>query len=208
MDLRKVGFHAHNNKTRFSPSHEVSGVSSHVLFSEFPGTETLYSSMRNTMIKQKQFHECGIYYSSPWTILVKMGNLPRWIMRQCFVHSFQKVSGYRFISINQYSQLYSLASLFCVRRRRDRHSCHAATQLNILSKLPINNRIAGMLGGGKVWRPRNHQRFTKLKPSRLVVTINNLLADLFVRQNFRQNQSLYPSTFAKLFRYSQLAIQQ
>ena len=43
---------------------------------------------------------------------------------------------------------------------------------------------------GKVWRGEslaklaNRMRFAKLKPSKLVVTIDNPLADLFIRQTF------------------------
>ena len=44
--------------------------------------------------------------------------------------------------------------------------------------------------GGKVWlgdslaNLANHQRFSKLKPSKVVDAINNPLADLFIRQTF------------------------
>ena len=52
---------------------------------------------------------------------------------------------------------------------------------------------------GNVWQGEslaNHQQFTKLKPSKLVVTIDNLWADLFIRQAlFHQN--FYPPTLAK-----------
>ena len=44
-------------------------------------------------------------------------------------------------------------------------------------------------------RLANHQRLAKLKPSKLIVTINNFLANLFIRQD------LYPSTFAKHYRH-------
>ena len=56
---------------------------------------------------------------------------------------------------------------------------------------------------GKVWRGEslanlaNRPWFTKLKPSKLVVTINNLLADLFIRQIFF-HQMLRKSKFAKV----------
>ena len=55
---------------------------------------------------------------------------------------------------------------------------------------------------GKVWwgeslaNLANGLRFTKLKPSKLVVTIDNPLADLFIRQTFFR-QMLEKSTFAK-----------
>ena len=47
----------------------------------------------------------------------------------------------------------------------------------------------------------NHQRFAKLKPSKLVLTINNLSADLLIRQTFF-HQMLEMSQFAKLFCYT------
>ena len=47
----------------------------------------------------------------------------------------------------------------------------------------------------------NCLRFAKLKPSQLVVTINNLLADLFIRQTFPRKM-LEKSRFAKLSRYA------
>ena len=55
---------------------------------------------------------------------------------------------------------------------------------------------------GKVWQGEslanlaNHLRFAKLKPSKLVVTIDNPLADLFIRQTFF-HQTLEKSRFAK-----------
>ena len=55
---------------------------------------------------------------------------------------------------------------------------------------------------GKVWRVEslvnlvNHLQFAKLKPSKVVVTINNPLADLFIRQTFF-HQTLEKSKFAK-----------
>ena len=55
---------------------------------------------------------------------------------------------------------------------------------------------------GKVWRGEslanlaNRLRFAKLKPSKLVVTIDNPLADLFIRQTFFR-QTLEKSRFAK-----------
>ena len=42
----------------------------------------------------------------------------------------------------------------------------------------------------------NHLRFAKLKPSKLVVTIDSLLADLFIHQTFL-HQMLENSKFAK-----------
>ena len=47
----------------------------------------------------------------------------------------------------------------------------------------------------------NRLQFVKLKPSKLVVTINNPLADLFIRQTFFC-QTLEKSKFAKLSRYT------
>ena len=55
---------------------------------------------------------------------------------------------------------------------------------------------------GKVWHAEslanlaNHLQFAKLKPSKLVVTIDNPLADLFIRQTFFC-QTLEKSKFAK-----------
>ena len=55
---------------------------------------------------------------------------------------------------------------------------------------------------GKVWRGEslanlaNRLRFAKLKPSKLVVTIDNPLADLFIRQTFF-HQTLKKSRFTK-----------
>ena len=59
-----------------------------------------------------------------------------------------------------------------------------------------------MLYSGKVWRGEslanlvNGLRFAKLKPSKLIVTIDNPLADLFIRQTFFR-QTLENSRFAK-----------
>ena len=56
---------------------------------------------------------------------------------------------------------------------------------------------------GKVWRGKslanlvNHLWFTKLKSSNLVLTIDNLLADLLIHQTFF-HQMLKKSQFAKL----------
>ena len=55
---------------------------------------------------------------------------------------------------------------------------------------------------GKVWRGEsfanltNRRRFAKLKPSKLIPTIDNPLADLFIRQTFFR-QTLKNSGFAK-----------
>ena len=55
---------------------------------------------------------------------------------------------------------------------------------------------------GKVWRGEslanlvNRRRFAKLKPSKLIPTIDNLLADLFIRQTFFR-QTLKNNGFAK-----------
>ena len=53
---------------------------------------------------------------------------------------------------------------------------------------------------GKVWRGENlanHSRFAELKPSKLVVTVDNLLADLFIRQTFFR-QMFRKNKFAKV----------
>ena len=47
----------------------------------------------------------------------------------------------------------------------------------------------------------NRLQFAKLKPSKLVLTINNLLADLLIRQTFFC-QMLETSHFAKLSHYT------
>ena len=55
---------------------------------------------------------------------------------------------------------------------------------------------------GNVWRVEslvnlvNRLRFAKLKPSKVVVSMNNLLADLLIRQTFF-HQTLEKSKFAK-----------
>ena len=55
---------------------------------------------------------------------------------------------------------------------------------------------------GKVWRGEslansaNRLRFAKLKPSKIVVTIDNPLADLFIRQTFFR-QTLEKSRLTK-----------
>ena len=55
---------------------------------------------------------------------------------------------------------------------------------------------------GKVWRGEslanlaNRRRFAKLKPSKLIPTIDNPMADLFIRQTFFR-QTLKNSRFAK-----------
>ena len=51
----------------------------------------------------------------------------------------------------------------------------------------------------------NRLQFTKLKPSKLVLTINNLLADLLIRQTFFC-QMLETSQFAKLSHYTVASI--
>ena len=46
-------------------------------------------------------------------------------------------------------------------------------------------RIVGMFDEGEsLANLANHQQFTKLKSSKLVVTINNLLVDLVIRQSY------------------------
>ena len=58
-----------------------------------------------------------------------------------------------------------------------------------------------ILYSGKVWQVEslvnlaNRLRFAKLKPSKVVVTINNPLADLFIRQTFF-HQTFEKSKFA------------
>ena len=57
-----------------------------------------------------------------------------------------------------------------------------------------------ILYGGKVWQGKclyNHPCFAKLKPSKSVLTIDNLLADLLVCQTFLPMPK--KSKFAKLF---------
>ena len=68
----------------------------------------------------------------------------------------------------------------------------------------ITQGIWGQLPySGKVWQGEglsnlaNHPWFAKLKPSKLVLTINNLLADLLICQIFF-HQMLENSQFAKL----------
>ena len=61
-------------------------------------------------------------------------------------------------------------------------------------------RIVGMFDEGEsLTNLANHQQFTKLKSSKLVVTINNLLVDLVIRQSYF-HQILQPSTFTKHYR--------
>ena len=62
---------------------------------------------------------------------------------------------------------------------------------------------------GKVWRGEslanlaNRLRFTKLKPSKLIVTIDNPMADLFIRQTFFRQTLDSPNILpAKLSRYT------
>ena len=60
-----------------------------------------------------------------------------------------------------------------------------------------NYRIAGKFGGGEsLVNLANRLWFTKLKPSNLVLTIDNLLADLLIHQTFF-HQMLKKSQFAK-----------
>ena len=58
-------------------------------------------------------------------------------------------------------------------------------------------RIVGKFGRGSLANLVNCPQFTKLKPSKLVLTVNNLLADLLIRQTFF-HQMLEMSQFAKL----------
>ena len=66
----------------------------------------------------------------------------------------------------------------------------------------VNDRLT-IPYSGKVWWGEslaNHPRFAKLKPSKLVLAINNLLADLLIRQTF-VHQMFETSQFAKLSCY-------
>ena len=49
-----------------------------------------------------------------------------------------------------------------------------------------------MLMGESLVNLVNNQQFAKLKPSKLVVTNNNLLADLFINQTFFAKIFIYP----------------
>ena len=69
-------------------------------------------------------------------------------------------------------------------------------------KLYLYTVLRESLAGGKVWQ---FWQFTKLKPSKLVLSINNLLADLLIRQIFFC-QMLEKSQFAKLSSYMVVAI--
>ena len=57
----------------------------------------------------------------------------------------------------------------------------------------------------KVWQEEsfvnlvNHQQFAKLKPSKLVVTIDNLFADLFICQTFSPKSSYNMHTYKFAF---------
>ena len=62
--------------------------------------------------------------------------------------------------------------------------------------------IAGMFGGGTKEDFANYQWFAKLKPSKLIVTINKLLANLFVHQLSCQN--LDSSIFTKYYSHQTL----
>ena len=63
----------------------------------------------------------------------------------------------------------------------------------------MNYRIVGKFWWGEsLANLANRLRFAKLKPSKLVLTINNLLADLLIHQTFPR-QMLETSHFAKLF---------
>ena len=66
--------------------------------------------------------------------------------------------------------------------------------------MPFTQNIQATLYSGKVWRGEslvNCQRFAKLKPSKLVVTIITLWLNLFIRQTF-PHQTLKKSKFAKV----------
>ena len=80
-----------------------------------------------------------------------------------------------------------------------------------MKTVPIGTRNEIQLPySGKVWRGEslanlaNRSWFAKLKPSNLVVTIDNLLADLLIRQTFLC-QMLEKSQFAKLSHYAVIA---
>ena len=66
--------------------------------------------------------------------------------------------------------------------------------------LVFNYRIAGMFGRGKVWWI---WWIAKLKSSKLVVTIDDFLADLIIRQTFLDKVFIHPNiNAAKLFHYT------
>ena len=52
--------------------------------------------------------------------------------------------------------------------------------------------IVGIFGGERSANLVNHLQFDKLTPSKLVVTINNLLADLFIRQTYITKVFIHP----------------
>ena len=52
--------------------------------------------------------------------------------------------------------------------------------------------LAGMFGEGSSANLVNHQQFSKLKPSKLVITINNLLPNLFICQNYFNKIFIHP----------------
>ena len=73
--------------------------------------------------------------------------------------------------------------------RMNRTACtHFTTNLQLHSKYSI--------AGGSLVNLANHPRFAKLKPSKLVLTIDNILADLLIHQFF--HQILESSNFTKL----------
>ena len=72
------------------------------------------------------------------------------------------------------------------------------SRVNLAYKLPYS---------GNVWRGEsltnlaNRPCFAKLKPSKLVITINNSLPDLLIRQTFFRKM-VGKSRFTKLYRYT------
>ena len=64
-------------------------------------------------------------------------------------------------------------------------------------KLPYSEKV---WWGESLVNLVNRPQFAKLKPSKFVLTINNLLADLLIRQTFFR-QMLETSQFAKLSRH-------
>ena len=71
-------------------------------------------------------------------------------------------------------------------------------RINYMFQYLTTYRIAGKFGRGSSANLVNRQQFIKLKPSKLVLKINNPLADLLIRQTFFC-QMLGKSQLAKLF---------
>ena len=82
-------------------------------------------------------------------------------------------------------------------------SWHQVFYMSVLNVRPHQlETITNLLYSGKVWRGEslanlaNRLRFAKLKPSKLIVTIDNPMADLFIRQTFF-HQTFENSRFTK-----------